>query len=143
MLVKGGDLPGSCDAVDVFFDGLILESFALVVSILSSVRILYITDQYCSLVCLAGERIHDLRSPRVKTRNTHGTGCTLASCIAAELAKGSPMLPAVQVLHMLEKLSLSPTLLPFCYKLIEGMPLSSKPVFLGDHCSYLHVVFVK
>ncbi|KAI3412598.1 Thiamine-phosphate pyrophosphorylase [Psidium guajava] len=64
VLVKGGDLPGSCDAVDVFFDG---------------------------------ERLHDLRSPRVKTRNTHGTGCTLASCIAAELAKGLPMLPAVQV----------------------------------------------
>lgn len=31
------------------------------------------------------------------TRNTHGTGCTLASYIAAELAKGSPMLQAVQV----------------------------------------------
>ncbi len=27
-------------------------------------------------------------APRVKTENTHGTGCTLASAIAAELAKG-------------------------------------------------------
>lgn len=32
------------------------------------------------------------------TRNTHGTGCTLASYIAAELAKGSPVMQAVQVL---------------------------------------------
>ncbi|XP_010530263.1 PREDICTED: thiamine biosynthetic bifunctional enzyme TH1, chloroplastic [Tarenaya hassleriana] len=44
-----------------------------------------------------GEEFHELRSPRVKTSNTHGTGCTLASCIAAELAKGSSMLSAVKV----------------------------------------------
>ncbi|OVA10928.1 Thiamine phosphate synthase [Macleaya cordata] len=44
-----------------------------------------------------GENFHELRAARIKTRNTHGTGCTLASCIAAELAKGSSMLPAVQV----------------------------------------------
>ncbi|CAE5958293.1 unnamed protein product [Arabidopsis arenosa] len=44
-----------------------------------------------------GKEFHELRSPRVATRNTHGTGCTLASCIAAELAKGSSMLSAVKV----------------------------------------------
>ncbi|PIA56493.1 hypothetical protein AQUCO_00700673v1 [Aquilegia coerulea] len=44
-----------------------------------------------------GEHCHELRASRIKTHNTHGTGCTLASCIAAELAKGSRMLPAVQV----------------------------------------------
>lgn len=64
VLVKGGDLPSSLDAVDIFFDG---------------------------------KDIYELRSPRIKTRNTHGTGCTLASCIAAELAKGSSMLSAVKV----------------------------------------------
>ncbi|RXH73555.1 hypothetical protein DVH24_016377 [Malus domestica] len=63
VLVKGGDLPDSLDAVDVFFDG---------------------------------EHLYELRSSRIKTRNTHGTGCTLASCIAAELAKGSSMLKAVK-----------------------------------------------
>ncbi|KAJ7968047.1 Thiamine biosynthetic bifunctional enzyme TH1, chloroplastic [Quillaja saponaria] len=63
VLVKGGHLPDSLDAIDVFFDG---ESF------------------------------HELHSSRIKTRNTHGTGCTLASCIAAELAKGSSMLSAVK-----------------------------------------------
>ncbi|XP_017697680.2 probable thiamine biosynthetic bifunctional enzyme, chloroplastic isoform X2 [Phoenix dactylifera] len=63
VLVKGGDLPDSSDAIDIFFDG---------------------------------EECHELYGSRIKTRNTHGTGCTLASCIAAELAKGSPMLHAVQ-----------------------------------------------
>ncbi|KAM0939901.1 putative transferase [Dioscorea sansibarensis] len=63
VLVKGGDLPSSSDAVDVFYDG---------------------------------EKCHELRGSRVVTRNTHGTGCTLASYIAAELAKGSPMMQAVQ-----------------------------------------------
>ncbi|KAL2593596.1 hypothetical protein AAZV13_12G139700 [Glycine max] len=63
VLVKGGDLPNSLDAIDVFFDG---------------------------------EDFYELCSPRVNTRNSHGTGCTLASCIAAELAKGSSMLSAVK-----------------------------------------------
>lgn len=48
-------------------------------------------------IIFAGEHLYELRSPRIKTRNTHGTGCTLASCIAAELAKGSSMLKAVKV----------------------------------------------
>ncbi|KAK1360552.1 hypothetical protein POM88_045026 [Heracleum sosnowskyi] len=64
VLVKGGDLPASSDAVDIFFDGL---------------------------------EFYELRSARIQTQNCHGTGCTLASCIAAELAKGSQMLPAVRV----------------------------------------------
>jgi hydroxymethylpyrimidine/phosphomethylpyrimidine kinase len=32
-----------------------------------------------------------LAAPRLKTRKTHGTGCTLASAIAAGLAKGLPL----------------------------------------------------
>ncbi|KAL1828330.1 hypothetical protein DCAR_0207536 [Daucus carota subsp. sativus] len=64
VLIKGGDLPASSDAVDIFFDGV---------------------------------EFYELRSSRIQTRNSHGTGCTLASCIAAELAKGSQMLPAVRV----------------------------------------------
>ncbi|XP_017215559.1 thiamine biosynthetic bifunctional enzyme TH1, chloroplastic isoform X2 [Daucus carota subsp. sativus] len=64
VLVKGGDLPASSDAVDIFFDGV----------------------EFC-----------ELRSLRIQTQNSHGTGCSLASCIAAELAKGSQMLQAVRV----------------------------------------------
>jgi hydroxymethylpyrimidine/phosphomethylpyrimidine kinase len=30
----------------------------------------------------------ELRGPRIETRHTHGTGCTLASAIAARLARG-------------------------------------------------------
>ncbi|CAA0841509.1 Thiamine biosynthetic bifunctional enzyme TH1-chloroplastic [Striga hermonthica] len=54
VLVKGGDLPASSDAVDVLFDG---------------------------------KEFHEFCSARIRTSNTHGTGCTLASSIAAELAR--------------------------------------------------------
>ncbi|CAM8941798.1 unnamed protein product [Rhodiola kirilowii] len=64
VLIKGGDLPASMDAIDIFFDG---------------------------------KEFYELCSDRVHTQNTHGTGCTMASCIAAELAKGSLMLLAVKV----------------------------------------------
>ncbi|EPS71077.1 hypothetical protein M569_03682, partial [Genlisea aurea] len=64
VLVKGGDLPDSEDAVDVLFDG---------------------------------EGFYEFRSSRVETRNTHGTGCSLASVMAAELAKGSSVPSAVKI----------------------------------------------
>jgi hydroxymethylpyrimidine/phosphomethylpyrimidine kinase len=32
---------------------------------------------------------------RIETRNTHGTGCTLSSAVAAGLAKGLPLADAV------------------------------------------------
>ncbi|HVZ52184.1 MAG TPA: bifunctional hydroxymethylpyrimidine kinase/phosphomethylpyrimidine kinase [Pseudolabrys sp.] len=37
-----------------------------------------------------------LSAPRIATRNTHGTGCTLSSAIAAGLAKDLPLIEAVQ-----------------------------------------------
>ncbi|MFH0173054.1 bifunctional hydroxymethylpyrimidine kinase/phosphomethylpyrimidine kinase [Streptomyces cacaoi] len=42
-----------------------------------------------------GREEHWLRAPRYDNRHTHGTGCTLASAIAAQLAKGSPVPEAV------------------------------------------------
>lgn len=39
---------------------------------------------------------HPLRAPRIATHNLHGTGCTLSSAIAAYLALGLDLLPAVQ-----------------------------------------------
>ncbi len=37
-----------------------------------------------------------LESPRLHTKNTHGTGCTLSSAVASFLAKGLPLTDAVQ-----------------------------------------------
>ena len=37
-----------------------------------------------------------LAAPRVATKNTHGTGCSLSSAIAAGLAKGEDMETAVR-----------------------------------------------
>jgi hydroxymethylpyrimidine/phosphomethylpyrimidine kinase len=34
--------------------------------------------------------------PRIATKNTHGTGCTLSSAIAAHLARGRPMVEAIE-----------------------------------------------
>jgi hydroxymethylpyrimidine/phosphomethylpyrimidine kinase len=45
------------------------------------------------LVWQGGEDVYGF--PRIKTRHTHGTGCTLASAIAACLAKGLPLPVAV------------------------------------------------
>ncbi|MEU7132598.1 bifunctional hydroxymethylpyrimidine kinase/phosphomethylpyrimidine kinase [Streptomyces sp. NPDC046261] len=43
-----------------------------------------------------GTEEHWLRAPRHDNRHTHGTGCTLASAIAAELAKGRDVPEAVE-----------------------------------------------
>lgn len=56
---------------------------------------------------LKGEQVSDLlllpngvptwmRAPRIHSANTHGTGCTLSSAIAAHLALGADLLEAVQ-----------------------------------------------
>ena len=42
-----------------------------------------------------GKEFRDFSAPRVDTKNTHGTGCTFASAIAAGLAKGLPLMDAV------------------------------------------------
>lgn len=42
-----------------------------------------------------GQEFIEFSSPRIVTHNTHGTGCTLASAIAAELAKGQNVPEAV------------------------------------------------
>jgi hydroxymethylpyrimidine/phosphomethylpyrimidine kinase len=39
--------------------------------------------------------VQRLASPRIESRNTHGTGCTLSSAIAAHLALGEPLEQAV------------------------------------------------
>jgi hydroxymethylpyrimidine/phosphomethylpyrimidine kinase len=45
---------------------------------------------------IGGNGITALAAPRIATRNTHGTGCSLSSAIAAGLAKGEEMETAVR-----------------------------------------------
>jgi hydroxymethylpyrimidine/phosphomethylpyrimidine kinase len=47
-------------------------------------------------VLLTREGYRVFESPRIDTRATHGTGCTLASAIAAHLARGHALEPAVE-----------------------------------------------
>lgn len=49
--------------------------------------------------CLLGPdgRVEWLRAPRTETRNTHGTGCTLSSAIAAVLARTNDVPEAVRM----------------------------------------------
>lgn len=44
-----------------------------------------------------GEEFHEYSGPRVHTTSTHGTGCTFASAIAAQLALGSAVPQAVRL----------------------------------------------
>ena len=44
-----------------------------------------------------GSRFHEFSADRIDTPNTHGTGCTFASAIAAGLARGMSMLEAVSL----------------------------------------------
>jgi hydroxymethylpyrimidine/phosphomethylpyrimidine kinase len=47
-------------------------------------------------VWVDGDEVHELRAPRVGTRNTHGTGCTLSSAVAALVPQRDSWLAAVQ-----------------------------------------------
>ncbi|MFX0186140.1 MAG: bifunctional hydroxymethylpyrimidine kinase/phosphomethylpyrimidine kinase [Candidatus Hodarchaeota archaeon] len=44
-----------------------------------------------------GKEFTIFQAPRINTKNTHGTGCTFASAIAAELAKGFDITKAVHI----------------------------------------------
>lgn len=53
----------------------------------------------CTDRLVAAEGTTCLSAPRIATRNTHGTGCSLASAIAAELARGILLVEAVRIAH--------------------------------------------
>ena len=55
-------------------------------------------DSKFRFITVAAQRAKQLQAgakPRVDTRSTHGTGCTLSSAIAANLALGKPLEDAV------------------------------------------------
>lgn len=64
VVVKGGHLADTSDAIDILYDG---------------------------------RSYREYRAPRLESENTHGTGCTFASAIAAELAKGYSVPEAVEI----------------------------------------------
>jgi len=43
-----------------------------------------------------GEAFYEMRHERIHTRHTHGTGCTFSAALTAELAKGTPIVQAVE-----------------------------------------------
>lgn len=53
----------------------------------------------CEDFLVAADDMTRFAAPRVDTRNTHGTGCSMSSAIASELAKGRDMKTSVQVAH--------------------------------------------
>jgi hydroxymethylpyrimidine/phosphomethylpyrimidine kinase len=53
-------------------------------------------DVVSDLLVTQNGEVHWMRAPRIRSANTHGTGCTLSSAIAAHLALGATLLAAVQ-----------------------------------------------
>jgi hydroxymethylpyrimidine/phosphomethylpyrimidine kinase len=53
-------------------------------------------EQVSDLLLLPGGALTWMRASRIHSANTHGTGCTLSSAIAAHLALGASLLDAVQ-----------------------------------------------
>ncbi len=53
-------------------------------------------DVVSDLLATRDGAAHWMRAPRIRSANTHGTGCTLSSAIAAHLALGASLLNAVE-----------------------------------------------
>jgi hydroxymethylpyrimidine/phosphomethylpyrimidine kinase len=54
------------------------------------------TDDILDIV-YDGSQFHEYRGPRLNVRNARGAGCTFASCVTAEVAKGHDVLAAVGI----------------------------------------------
>jgi hydroxymethylpyrimidine/phosphomethylpyrimidine kinase len=54
-------------------------------------------DTVIDLLLTASGEKHWMQAPRIHSANTHGTGCTLSSAIAAGLAKGMSLIEAARV----------------------------------------------
>jgi hydroxymethylpyrimidine kinase/phosphomethylpyrimidine kinase len=55
----------------------------------------HISSTVCEDLLFDGNSYHLFSAPRIATRNTHGTGCTLSSAIAAYLAQGKALGEAI------------------------------------------------
>jgi hydroxymethylpyrimidine kinase/phosphomethylpyrimidine kinase len=62
------------------------------------------TDVLTDVLAMPDGTIEEISHPYISTTNTHGTGCSLSSAIAALLAKGTPLEEAVRTaVHWLSK----------------------------------------
>lgn len=51
----------------------------------------------CIDVLFDGKKIFYFKNKRIKTKNTHGTGCTLSAAICANLSRGKNVLDSVEI----------------------------------------------
>lgn len=56
----------------------------------------HMTGEHCPDLLLGADIAQWFEAPRIDTPDTHGTGCTLSSALAAELAKGNSLPQAVR-----------------------------------------------
>ncbi len=126
MVAKGGAPLLEREAIQVFSDMLLPMAYLLTPNIPEAERILgrtiknesemeqaardlhkmgaanvlvkggHLTGRTATDILFDGSRCHHFSSERLFTSNTHGTGCSYASAIAALLAQGEPLLTAVE-----------------------------------------------
>lgn len=52
-------------------------------------------EQLVDVLMTQQGEVETFQSPRIESTSTHGTGCTLASAIATQIALGQPLIPAI------------------------------------------------
>lgn len=57
------------------------------------------TGDICTDLLITGDGVQEFVAPRIATKNTHGTGCTLSAAIAAGLARGFDLSASVAEAH--------------------------------------------
>lgn len=126
MLAKGGATLLEREAVQIFSDRLLPLAYLLTPNVPEAERLLgssirnesdmeqaakdlhkmgaanvlikggHLSGHTSTDILFDGAKCHHFTSERIFTSNTHGTGCSYASAIAALLAQGEPLLAAVE-----------------------------------------------
>ena len=126
MVAKGGAALLECEAVQVFCLQMLPLAYLLTPNVPEAERLLgrsiknelemeqaasdlhafgaanvlikggHLSGRFSTDVLFDGKNYHHFSSERIFTSNTHGTGCSYASAIAAMLAQGEPLLTAVE-----------------------------------------------
>ncbi len=89
--LAGSPVPESLDDMRAIAKRLHAQGFAAVL-----VKGGHREARTCDDILFDGVNFRSFSTPRVPTRNTHGTGCTLSAAIAAHLAQGLDLAAAVE-----------------------------------------------